>query len=318
MEAAGLSAGELTGLIGGPPCQGFSTIGRRHTDDPRNNLFGKFFELVAATEPLFFVAENVLGILDDIYDRIREAAFAQISGVYTVLEPMKLKASDYGAPTTRERAFFVGFRKKCGVALSTQDFVAARVESTPTVESALAGLPERIRCDWISENQGWREVTAMLKGYFGERVAGFIPDGVGDQDSISRYRDFSLVSGCLGTRHTPAVKERFARLKPGKQDKISKAVRLRAEGYCPTLRAGTGADRGSYQAIRPVHPTSPRVITPREAARLQGFPDWFRFAPSKWHSFRQIGNSVSPLVAEAVLKVIASGFHQISAAHSDP
>ncbi|MFX7922723.1 DNA cytosine methyltransferase, partial [Acinetobacter baumannii] len=71
-------------------------------------------------------------------------------------------------------------------------------------------------------------------------------------------------------------------------------MKLDKLGFCPTLRAGTGPERGSYQAVRPIHPTSPRVITPREASRLQGFPDWFQFHPTKWHSFRQIGNSVSP------------------------
>ncbi|MFS9669280.1 DNA cytosine methyltransferase, partial [Klebsiella pneumoniae] len=65
---------------------------------------------------------------------------------------------------------------------------------------------------------------------------------------------------------------------------------------------------GSYQAVRPIHPTSPRVITPREAARLQGFPDWFQFHPTKWHSFRQIGNSVSPIVAEHIMRVLARKF----------
>jgi DNA (cytosine-5)-methyltransferase 1 len=79
-------------------------------------------------------------------------------------------------------------------------------------------------------------------------------------------------------------------------------VKLDPEGYCPTLRAGTGPDRGSFQAVRPIHYLRPRVITPREAARLQGFPDWYQFDQTKWHSFRQIGNSVSPLVAEVVLR----------------
>jgi len=75
-------------------------------------------------------------------------------------------------------------------------------------------------------------------------------------------------------------------------------------GFCPTLRAGTGPEKGSYQAVRPLHPTENRVITPREAARLQGFPDWFQFSPTKWHSFRQIGNSVSPILSERIFAVI--------------
>lgn len=110
-----------------------------------------------------------------------------------------------------------------------------------------------------------------------------------------------MVSGFLGTIHTDEIINRYKKLSFGETDKISRSQRLNPNGFCPTLRAGTGSDKGSYQAVRPIHPTQARVITPREAARLQGFPDWFRFHPTKWHSFRQIGNSVSPLVAEAML-----------------
>ncbi|KAA1337570.1 DNA cytosine methyltransferase, partial [Escherichia coli] len=78
----------------------------------------------------------------------------------------------------------------------------------------------------------------------------------------------------------------------------------------PTLRAGTGADKGSHQAVRPLHPDSGRVITVREAARLQGFPDWFCFHPTKWHSFRMIGNSVSPIVSKAILSKIFIAIQQ--------
>ncbi|HEU6449300.1 MAG TPA: DNA cytosine methyltransferase [Verrucomicrobiae bacterium] len=304
LQEAGLQIGELDGLIGGPPCQGFSTMGHRHVTDPRNNLFQKFFSLVAESRPKFFVAENVLGILDSQYDGIRDNAFDLIRDDYTWLEPMQLKASDFGAPTVRERAFFVGWRNDLDLQISEADFNALKVESPTTVKMALHGLP-RIRPTWLTEDDGWRWLSKpMPKSEFGERIVNGIPQNIGDAEAIRRYDEEGAVSGCLGTVHSAKVAARYSRLKPGKQDKISKSIRLDANGLCPTLRAGTDATRGSYQAVRPIHPTSPRVITPREAARLQGFPDWFQFAPSKWHSFRQIGNSVSPFVAEAVLKVI--------------
>ena len=103
LAAAGLEAGALDGLIGGPPCQGFSVIGPRRASDTRNSLFRKFHELVVQCRPKFFVAENVLGILDTQYDDIREQAFALVRGDYVLLPPMRFKASDYGAPTSRER-----------------------------------------------------------------------------------------------------------------------------------------------------------------------------------------------------------------------
>lgn len=303
-----IKPGELDGLIGGPPCQGFSVIGHRRVADNRNNLFRKFFELVRESRPRFFVAENVLGILDEQYVNIREDALRLVRSDYTVLEPIRFKASEYGAATSRERVFFIGHLTDLGASLCASDFEISKVKQPVTVGQALRGLPVRIRSNWLTEEQGWRVVSDMPSDRFTDRIVNGIPKGVGDVAAIKRYRDEQMASGCLGTRHTSEVAARYAALKPGQIDKTSKSVRLKAEGLCPTLRAGTDAERGSYQAVRPIHPTAARVITPREAARLQGFPDWFQFAPSKWHSFRQIGNSVSPFVSEAVLRVVHRKF----------
>ncbi len=79
-----------------------------------------------------------------------------------------------------------------------------------------------------------------------------------------------------------------------------KLPKLHPDGLAPTLRAGSESEHGSYTAPRPIHPEEPRCITAREAARLHGYPDWFRFYPGKWHAYRQIGNSVCPPVARAL------------------
>ena len=118
-----------------------------------------------------------------------------------------------------------------------------------------------------------------------------------------------LVTGFFSTKHTAAVEQRFSNVEQGKVDRISKYPRLKWDGISPTLRAGTGSDRGSFQAVRPIHPDDPRVITVREAARIQGFPDWFIFHPTKWHSFRMIGNSVSPVVSTHLLSKILSAMN---------
>lgn len=97
------------------------------------------------------------------------------------------------------------------------------------------------------------------------------PDGIGDDTYVQAYIKHQIVNGYNPTKHAPAVRNRYAKLKYGQQDKISKSPKLNPDGYCPTLRAGTGPEKGSYQAVRPIHYRYPRVITPREAARLQGF-----------------------------------------------
>ena len=304
LELAGLPGSDLCGLIGGPPCQGFSEIGLRSTTDPRNSLFVDFFRLVAETKPAFYLAENVPGLLHPKNANTLKRALDYVPREYTKLEPFTVAANMYGAPTSRTRVFFIGFDPNRMATMTAQTFEPGRVQDV-RVRDALAGLPA-IRSAWLQAEQGWRSVQESGDGEFQRRLGGEVPDGVGDCDALAKYRKKRMVSGFLGTVHTKETIERFSALRFGDTDTVSRARRLDPAGYCPTLRAGTGSDRGSFQAVRPVHPSSPRVIAPREAARLQGFPDWFQFDSTKWHSFRQIGNSVSPLVAEALLRSIRS------------
>lgn len=309
LEQAGVDRADLMGVIGGPPCQGFSSMGKNIFADPRNRLFRRFFELIDDLMPTFFVCENVPGILRESYKGIVADALGIVAPHYDLIGPMKLKASDYGVPTTRTRVFFVGVLNSTKIDLSESDFAPPSNIKSVTVGDALKGLPKRINENWQSESEGWRKVRrASAKSEFQKRLYGMIPKGMGDAESKQRLKNESCVSGCLGTVHLPKVIERFATVSEGKSDAVSRAPRLTRKGFCPTLRAGTGSDRGSYQAVRPIHPTENRVITPREAARLQGFPDWFRFDATKWHSFRQIGNSVSPLLSERVLSIVKDKF----------
>ena len=300
----GLQRKAVTGIIGGPPCQGFSNIGRRDRDDARNLLFAQFFRIVDEIRPHFFLAENVPGILKKDHAELVEAALGKVDQTYVILDPIKVCAADYGSPTTRTRVFFVGYLPDRIKKLNCQSFDPPKDVSPVLVKDALEGLPIQVDPHWQTEKEGWRRSECNGVGYFASRLQGCIPQGVGDKTALERLANEGLSSGTLGTVHSPEVTKRFAALKHGELDRVSKAQRLDPHGYCPTIRAGTGPDRGSYQAVRPIHPFAPRVITPREAARLQGFPDWFTFSPSKWHSFRQIGSSVSPIIAERLMTAI--------------
>lgn len=293
------------GLIGGPPCQGFSRIGRRSPKDMRNYLFEHFFRLVEEIHPWFYVAENVLGILDAPFKSMRANVFARLND-YQNLPPLILKSSNFGSATSRERVLFIGYDPEYVREMVATAFEPADQAEKVTVGTALRGLPHRIDPSWQKEPEGWRRLTYRKRGKFWDSIFNNVPPGVGNPDALKRLNMNREVSGCLGTQHTEAVVERFTALEEGSVDSPSRAVRLDRKGFCPTLRAGTGPDHGSFQALRPIHPTEARVITPREAARLQGFPDWFLFDATKWHSFRQIGNSVSPILAENIMRTIAA------------
>ncbi|MBB5438547.1 DNA (cytosine-5)-methyltransferase 1 [Pedobacter sp. AK017] len=306
LENNGLRLSELAGIVGGPPCQGFSSMGKGNPEDKRNQLFSDFFRIVSEAKPVFFMAENVPGILQEKYSEIRENAIRIVEKEYEVFQPIKIIASEYGGATTRTRVFFIGFRKDVNYSGNLLDEIySLKVDSLSNVNQALEGLPIDISEDWSTFGSSWQKVQKMTGNSY-LRSLNEVIEGVGDDDSITRYLKRQEVSGCFGTKHSKEVSMRYANLKPGEQDNVSKSIKLKQYGLCPTLRAGTDSTKGSFQAVRPIHPTQPRVITPREAARLQGFPDWFQFHETKWHSFRLIGNSVCPVAAEKILRAIKS------------
>jgi DNA (cytosine-5)-methyltransferase 1 len=308
-----IKSNQLLGIIGGPPCQGFSSIGHGNVDDSRNTLFIKFFQLVEELQPVFFVAENVPGIMNTKYDQIRLLALSHVRE-YNLLPPISINASEYGAPTIRTRYFFIGFRNDNRIKPFTfNDIEQMKVQphQKTSVRQALEGLPHNTR--YSANCSGLKKISMeycqpnsarIQSDFFYERVTGMRPDGLGDPCYVNQYEQHHIVNGFLPTKHTEKVRRRYSKLAFGQQDKISKSIRLDPDGFCPTLRAGTGPEKGSYQAVRPIHFEFPRVITPREAARLQGFPDWYKLPDTIWHGFRQIGNSVSPIIAERVLSAI--------------
>ena len=313
IELTGLDPNKLIGIVGGPPCQGFSNIGHGNIDDTRNQLFEKFFIIIEQLKPVFFVAENVPGIMNSKYDLIRKEAFSHVQD-YHLLPPISINASEYGAPTTRTRYFFIGFRDHSAIRPFTMtDIERMKVHTNEQtrVQAALEGIPSKIR--FSPNNNGIKkllpdycnpDIQHLQSDFFYERVTGMIPSGIGNNEYIQRYKTLHEINGCFPTKHSVPVKRRYTSLAYGQQDRISKSKRLNPQGFCPTLRAGTGPDKGSFQAVRPIHYQYPRVITPREAARLQGFPDWYKLPDTIWHGFRQIGNSVSPIVAERIFNAI--------------
>ena len=280
--------GDIDLIFGGPPCQGFSMMGKRQANDPRRQLLDHFFRVVSEVKPAVFVMENVEGLLFGEARDVLNRALRHVAE-YEVLDPVVLDASDYGAATKRKRAFVFGYDPdRC---LPITETLIKSVKTKPvTVGDALSGL---VNCTSMGEIDGYDRWK------------------LGKNIKLSNYvkllaNDDRTFTGNQATKHTENVVARFANLAPGKTDRVGRHPRLKLDGQCPTLRAGTGADKGSHQSLRPVHPTENRVITVREAARLQGFPDCHRFHPTIWHSFRQIGNSVSPIMAKSILQVVSS------------
>ncbi|MDW9573366.1 DNA (cytosine-5-)-methyltransferase [Sinorhizobium meliloti] len=280
--------GQVDGIFGGPPCQAFSAMGYRQADDPRRSLLGHFFRLVSELRPAFFVLENVQGLTYPDALPVLQRGLDLLDGRYDLVGPMILDASDFGAATRRPRLFVIGYDAVRCDPISVTDIEKLK-QPAATVADAISDLSTAV---FERDEEGydiWKLASAGSKSHYARRM--WAPD--------------LIFTGHRKTKHTEDVVSRFAALEPGTVDRVGRHPRLAWGGQCPTLRAGTGSDRGSFQAVRPVHPDEHRVITVREGARLQGFPDRFRFHSTVWHSFRMIGNSVSPIIAEAILSEVS-------------
>ena len=289
-ELAELVGGRPDGVIGGPPCQGFSEIGRSDQSDVRNRLVEHFYRHVAALEPRFFIMENVRGITFEYGRGVLAAAMKHVENKYDIVGPVLIDASKHGAPTKRPRVVVIGTHKSENVRLGHADFCG---NADPVkVKDAIGDLAECVEAGEDDDGFGlWSYGNATQSAY---ALAARTHNGV----LLDHF------SGHGKTVHTDVVAARFAAVPQGVTDAVGRHQRLSWEGFSPTLRAGTGSDKGSYQSVRPLHPSQPRVITVREAARLQSFPDWYRFHPTIWHSFRMIGNSVPPAVSESLLRTV--------------
>lgn len=312
--------GQLDLVVGGPPCQGFSWIGKRRVDDERNDLIFHFYRVVRELRPRYFVMENVPGIasgahgdlLQDLIRRFRRAG-------YVVAEPKILNAAEFGVPQNRRRLMLVGWRRgEQDPGYPTPTTSPARairgalplelpLPLGPTVWDALGDLPDLdafsrlLTSDTVALAPSRMKRMELAASEYARAMR-----GPGDECDLSYQRDWDpdKLTSSMRTVHSEKSIQRFANTAAGTVEPVSRFLRLDPSGLCNTLRAGTGGERGAYTSPRPIHPVHPRVISVREAARLHSFPDWFRPHVTKWHGFRQIGNAVPPRLGRAIGSVI--------------
>lgn len=313
---AGIGDANVDVVFGGAPCQGFSMIGQRALDDPRNQLVNEFVRIVDELEADYFVFENVKGITVGKHKQfLMELVESFQARGYDLLTPWQvLNACEYGVPQNRERLFLMGCRPGRRRPVYPQPLNRRAGEGEDLLElpvsvsanDALSDLPdadafhELLEVDFVIADFGDpTEYSRYMRGI--ERRE--------DDYSYPRNFDPLLMTSSLRTVHTEVSVNRFRETTPGKIEPKSRFFKLHPNRPSNTLRAGTDSARGAYTSPRPIHYQYPRCITVREMARLHGFPDWFRFHVTKWHGARQVGNAVPPPLAREVARSVieASG-----------
>jgi DNA (cytosine-5)-methyltransferase 1 len=295
-------------VFGGAPCQGFSLIGHRVLDDPRNRLVREFVRIVAELDARTFVFENVKGLTVGKHKAFLEELIAAFDEAgYAVRKPWKvLNAGNYGTPQSRERLILMGSKK--GETLPDYPdpvtSIAGRktkipgLPDGPTCSDALGDLPDAGSLFVLTRSDSTGLAEFGPPSAFAAEMRCVTNDAW--HFGYVRNWDPSLLTSSARTEHTEISRKRFSETASGSVEPISRFFKLPEHGVSNTLRAGTDGARGAFTSPRPIHYRYDRCITVREMARLHGFPDWFRFNVTKWHGARQIGNAVPPPLARAI------------------
>ena len=294
-------------IVGGPPCQGFSMANRqRLIDDPRNQLYKSYVEIVRKVRPKFFVMENVKGMLS-VAEQVKEDFYA---AGYSV-ECHVLNAKDYGVPQNRERLIYIGNR--LGIDNETvfkEIFDLSKKIPQHVLKDALFGL----RPLEASRNKMSTELENTQSGFAIEKNAEHKTNEY--IDYINQNRSMDFVCNHKARYNNDRDIEIYRRMQQGdKSDdpKIAdimpyarrngifkdKYYKLVEDNVCKTITAHMKFDCNMY-----IHPAQARGLTPREAARVQSFPDDYFFRGAYTKTYMQIGNSVPPLLGRAIAYVV--------------
>ena len=302
-------------IVGGPPCQGFSTArqrdganhgDRRFVEDPRRQLYREFLRYVAHFQPRVFVIENVLGIKTAAggayFTRVQHEARALGYRVHGQVED----AYELGVPQKRKRQLIVGVQEKISGYFPKDLAPAKRAVAGTNLGAAIGDLPavvagggeEECAYDFARRERHLDTLGSSARNYLYRVLeaarAKRLTAHRARPHSARDLRDFALLRE--GQNSAEAMRAgvvfEFPYDKGSFKDRYTRQSRREP---CSTIVAHLSKDGLMF-----IHPTQNRSLTPREAARVQSFPDWFVFPVPRTHQFRVIGNAVPPLVAEAV------------------
>ena len=275
--------GPVDVIIGGPPCQGFSLSGKRLVDDPRNSLFLHYLRFVDAFKPKVAVLENVRLLMsmkntkggfvrDDIANEFKKHGYA--------IKPFEINAKDYGVPQSRERVIFVAVHESTGI--------------TPSIPEKSFGL----KLDLFQQGNT-------------ERTFG---DACSDLTFLESGESCSMDTLHAAVSHPPHVIRWLWDVPQGRSAHENSDERLRPpSGYNTTYKRQVWTEPastvqttfGMISGCRNVHPSATRSLTVREAARIQSFPDEYKFEGNLGTIRTGIGNAVPPMLANALAKHVS-------------
>lgn len=301
-QELGLEKNQLDLLLGGPPCQGFSThrINDQGIEDPRNKLLIRYFDFVKELGPKVFLVENVPGLLWPRHaDYLKKFQNLARRHGYRVFKPAKLNAKNFGVPQNRERVFILGVSTK----IKAKNF---QWPPAPTHFKPGKGMPE-----WLTASIAFPPPPGWARLLIEEKIGTEVLNNLAFGDDID-LSDASAVS----MRHSDSLRQRFEQTPiNGSRHDIAFRLPCHSEEYdghkdvygrIKLSQPGPTITTGCYNPSkgRFLHPWLPQGIAVRIAARIQTFPDTFSFAGGITSQAKQIGNAVPVKLGEHLIRVI--------------
>ncbi len=329
--------GRVDLVAGGPPCQGFSSAGRRRRSDPRNRLVNSYVRLVDLINPQMVLLENVRGITYDFDNQTKPRSIAnfadylveQLSQNFFVYHRI-LDAPEFGVPQSRPRFFILAFNKKVYEQRPVQDPFDYLLHTKDLELSKIGVSPFATSSDAISDLTVTKNGTIECPDTNGYRAIGYHAP-LTEFQKVLRDGHEGRPSDTRLAQHRPEIAERFGKIIClSKQENrlnttISAAVRKKFDIKKHALRVLDPNQPAPTITSMPddlLHFDEPRTLTVRENARLQTFPDWFEFR-GKYTTgghlrreevprFTQVANAVPPLLAEVIGRCLLSYSEEFS------
>ena len=279
-------------LFGGPPCQGFSTSNQktRNKTNPQNWLFFEFVRFVKELQPRWIVIENVKGIVETESGLFSQLLCQEFDKLGYFCSIHLLCASDFGIPQNRNRCFIIASRTSVSL-----DFEVYKQRHTVSVYDAIADLPSLSN----GANQDVLPYKCPPKSRYAAKLRG----------------ELSECSGHFVTKNSDIVLQRYSHIPPGGNwssipDRLmtnyTDKSRCHTAIYHRLVQDEPSVTLGNYRKSMIIHPWEDRGLSVREAARLQSFPDNYRFCGSIGFCQQQVGNAVPPMLAEVIFKEVVS------------
>lgn len=272
---------DIVGVIGGPPCQGFSKVGTRDINDPRNHLYLEYCRVVKEISPEFFVIENVSGLLTLSKGMFKNDIINRFSALGYHVEFRQVCAADYGVPQNRHRVFFVGMKK---AAFKFPE----KSETVITSKEAISDLLPLDLEDGLDEMHGY---ATEPQNEYQRKLRGNQKEVANHQITVHTEKTIDIIKMVPDGGTIYDLPDEYWN------------VRKYRKGFerMPSGRPCHTVDTGHRNYF---HYCENRIPTARENARLQSFPDNYIFLGTKTDQYKEIGNAVPPMLAYNIAKAI--------------